>query len=379
VRRSVRLERRTSSSQDDKVERTYGRLSCEQEETVIPEFDCRARIDALNELVTTAPTTHNNSEAITVLVGPPGSGVEETLLGWAEGEQDDILQQPEPEHLLQAYDVDIPDGDDSRPLVIPALHNCYLRHPAGLRALRKLLERLRGIRNTRRILLGCDSWAWAYLRRSAQVDAMLSRPFSLAPLTGKSLRDCLFELCGGEDPCPLEFRFADDDSPVFCAHAKERDPPKDEKNGHHALFDHLASISRGIPDVAIELWKSGLRTVQDTDDTLNDEAQRSDVDGSSTIIWVQEFSASELPVVPADVSRLDAIVLHSLLVHAGLSENILHRLLPCFDEARVTRSLFALRDLTLVDQVNGFWEVRHLAYPNVRGFLAGECFLVDDF
>ena len=62
-----------------------------------------------------------------------------------------------------------------------------------------------------------------------------------------------------------------------------------------------------------------------------------------------------------------------------MPENILHRLLPFFDEARVTRSLFALRDLTLVDQVNGFWSVRHLAYPNVRGFLAGESFLIDDF
>ena len=57
-------------------------------------------------------------------------------------------------------------GEPGGPWVLPELERCFLRHAAGLSLVRKVLERAAS-GHLAAGLIGCDSWAWAYLQRAA--------------------------------------------------------------------------------------------------------------------------------------------------------------------------------------------------------------------
>ncbi len=93
-----------------------------------------------------------------------------------------VLEAPSALSLLEGTAVPWPElqEPDGAPLVIPALERCFLRHHRGLGLLRKLVESRWSAR--RRLVIGCDVWAWKYLRQAVQIDALCLHPLTAAPL-----------------------------------------------------------------------------------------------------------------------------------------------------------------------------------------------------
>ena len=93
--------------------------------------------------------------------------------------------------------------EDDEPLVLPHLEHCFLRHYDGLTLLRRLLDHI--FSRSRRWLVGCDSWAWAYLSKALKVDTVFPTPFILEAFDQERLKIWFQQLAteSGED----HFRF----------------------------------------------------------------------------------------------------------------------------------------------------------------------------
>ncbi len=74
-----------------------------------------------------------------------------------------VITEPTSEQILGADCRWLEDWPDAAPLwVLPRLERCFLRHAGGLSLVRRLLDRAQG--GTLGCgLIGCDSWAWAFL------------------------------------------------------------------------------------------------------------------------------------------------------------------------------------------------------------------------
>lgn len=69
-------------------------------------------------------------------------------------------------------------------------------------------------------------------------------------------------------------------------------------------------------------------------------------------------------------------VLHTLLLHDGLSSQVLTQVLP-FPESQTMGSLKLLRVAGVVIRHQDRWRVNAATYPGVRNFLRNEGYLVD--
>ena len=65
-------------------------------------------------------------------------------------------------------------------LVIPRLERCFLRHHRGLRLMRLLIETVWG--TPRRLIIGCDAWAWKYLCQAVEIDALCPKALTAPEL-----------------------------------------------------------------------------------------------------------------------------------------------------------------------------------------------------
>jgi hypothetical protein len=105
----------------------------------------------------------NPTPPVIVMVGPPYSGNIETLEAWAEIRAWRTLKGPTPEQILAGdtswFTTQIGDGS---PWVLPALESLYLRHVEGLKLIRHFLDNAYAGQIGRGII-GCDSWAWAFI------------------------------------------------------------------------------------------------------------------------------------------------------------------------------------------------------------------------
>lgn len=314
------------------------------------------------------------------VIGPPGSGVREVLRCYAEKWGGRIVAPPEPERIFQ------PESDfwqevsrdDKSVLVIPELERFYLRHADGLDLMRQLMERL--WHSHRPVIVGCDSWAWAYLCKVLRIDAVFRSPLVLNALDGDALWSWLRPVPRG--------RFvvrADWNDEVIFPIETGADAAKEEKEGSSKngkppyqgapYFQAIAALSRGIPSVASALWRKCLCDGEGKQ-PQDGSAARSTCLGVS--IRVRALECLSLPSLEASASTREAVILHTLLLHAGLSISILLRLVP-FPSSEVMETLSVLCDAGLVSNVEGFWSVPPLAYPQVRAFLKAETLLIDAF
>ena len=206
-------------------------------------------------------------------------GAAKRLLGsWAPAHRARLLPPPAPAALLDGSAALWPDLQEAGDavLVIPSLERCFLRHPHGLRLLRRLIESTWG--RPGRLLLGCDAWAWTYLRHAIDLGA----------------------LC----PAPVT-------APALLAVPADPDPP--------------------LPELAPR---------------------------------AKEF-------------RLQAYVLHALLIHDGLPAALLPPLLP-FRATQILQALAGLRDARLAFEKDGLWRVSPRHYADLRRRLAAAEFWVAD-
>ncbi|HSR49602.1 MAG TPA: hypothetical protein VLV83_02170 [Acidobacteriota bacterium] len=319
------------------------------------------------------------------------------------------------------------DTPDLPPIrALPRLEHCFLRHARGLRVARGLLEACaRG--STGPLLIGCGSWAWTYLscltenfqsdatsartpgiRSSSFGPILVPQPFDVERTTVWLRREA------ERASCPLIFRQVAKGKLLL----KTGDVEGEEEEAPAEFVEKLAAFSRGLPEVALAVWKESLRSHADgslIEAAPDDESQQSEnseegqepqQDGESTggrgdsaapdedrsneeaseggqedeeglageasarirTLWVQPWDEVTLPKVPSSAGRPEAQILHSLLLHGGVRPEDLELVLP-LEKASLPPRLKQLERAGLVKLLEGRWWVRKRAYPAVRTWL----------
>ncbi len=307
------------------------------------------------------------------LVAPPGCGIPDILEAVAREQQLTILAAPPASELLGDENAHSDflqslDACNNQTLVVPRLERFFLRHEAGLALVRSFVERLM---SRRRVLLGCDSWAWAFLQHAIGIEDLLGSPLTLAPFHASRL-DAWFR--DSYDFRNIEFRQRRNDEPVFVEQAADIESHSEECEPETSLLiKSLAARARGNLGVAHALWRSSLRVCDPESD--GDEPT---MESSRSTLWVVSPSELELPQLAKGADPLHRFILHGILLHGGLSVATLDTLLP-FSREDICRRMSELRSAGFVHEQNGFFQVLLAAYPEVRQDLCGEGFLVDAF
>ncbi len=317
-----------------------------------------------------------------VLVGPPGSATSQILNLMASREGYTVLTAPSPSDILQ-------DGlswlkhhpiEKGITYVIPDLEKFFLRHHRGLHLIRALMGEInnKGIE----IIIGCDSWAWAYLTRVIGIHFGDRPVFVLKALDGVFLCNWFAKLAGLSCGTRFVFRSADTgktilepgDTQDFCSADLAQDE-NDQQVELHEIFKLIASRSRGIPLVAWAIWRQCLQVASDdvsVQTSFEDTPQL-----KPSTIWVAPWSKIVLPKLTSPVDKRELIMLHTLLIHSRLTDALLSELVPIYETER-NAAMKKLKSGGLVKLDDEEWRVTLLGYPSVRDNLAAEGYLVDD-
>lgn len=308
---------------------------------------------------------------VSILVGQPYCGHTEILAHWARGRSARLLEPPTAQEILNA---DVQwltrcHSDDQGLWVMPALERCYLRNANGLALLRGFLDlAFSGALGPG--VIGCDSWAWAYLQR---ICAWPATPvLTLQAFDGAALTALLLQ---PQAQSTQAVRF-------LSAHSGASLLPEPEDGEDDAAapvspeLRQLAARCRGNLGVAWHYWRERLRTAPEPQAGEASEGTPPPPPEPNAI-WV----APELEIrAPAsDAGDDTALILHALLLHNGLAAPLLATLLP-IATAQLNLQLLQLQSLGLVEmQDMGRWQVTPLSYPGVRAFLRARGYLTDSF
>lgn len=326
-----------------------------------------------------------HGETVQVVVGAPGSGVERAVMELGKKRGWQMIGPPSPEQILCGGEAWLEQVQAERlaPLVLPYLGKCYLRHQEGLYLISRLLDWLQT--TERRCLIACDSWAWAYLVHALQINVMLPEPMVLAPFDGPRLQFWLPSLSRRIHQNRFVFRTVGDGHPLFpmadryaqdMSHLPEQEALYGEWVGVSYFIRQLAAYCHGLPEVVWTIWRQSLQVRHDVQ--LQQTAVRADAADERFTLWVPPWPHIKLPVVPAPIGTNECLVLHTLLLHGGMTAGLLAGLLP-LSYSQVRRILHFFWEAGLLAYQAQSWQVSLLGYPAVRQFLAQEGYLVDDF
>jgi len=257
------------------------------------------------------------------------------------------------------------DDPDASPL-IPKLERRFLRTRGGLHDIRQLLDRLSMME--RRIIIGCNSWAWQFLRKSCEIDLIFAAPITFQAFDKKRLRNWLGALSlDSNDAETLCFRSASSGQDVFGNGEGETEIS--------AYMTDLAKASIGVPWVAWHLWKDSLHTVKPTDESENkNEGQVGDKQAQTDTretVWVTDIKP---PTVPNRNDQNAFLVLHAILIHGGLTQDQIVQTVPLVTYTHVIASLMRSG---LIDKVDGVYHCIPAAYPVIRDGLNNSGYPVD--
>jgi hypothetical protein len=373
-----------------------------------PDPDWSASIAAVTAALDTWIDAKVPGSTNQIFVGPPYHGTSEILTAWAQARGWRVVAAPSPEMILSGGQEWLTQfEEDNDPLVLPHLEHCYLRHYNGLTLLRRLLDHI--ISQSRRWLVGCDSWAWAYLSKALKVDTVFPMPFILEAFDQERLKIWFQQLAAasGED----NFVFRQLDSGRYVLPPVTGDEVSGDWNQGTAAEDssflrNVAAYSRGIPGVAWAVWRHSFGFVDTTPEDREEsdpevptarEAEASAPDAPATgegeesdgkapgaeevhpahPILVTPWSKINLPGFPFQHVSLGLLmVLHTLLIHGGLWSQIFPQLLP-LSPMEILENLYLLQASGLVESNQSFWRVTAAGYPAVRQVLQSEGYLTD--
>ncbi len=322
-------------------------------------------------------TAENQEAGARVLVAPPHSGVVDMVLQWSRHHEYAIIKPPSPEQILTSDRDWMQQWEQNRAerLVLPWLERCFLRHHTGLDLARRLLDWL--WESERPCLLVVDSWAWKYLQYVHHLEAFVDQPLTLDALDAWALDKWLTYLSQRDRGEIFLFREEVDETIVLqTASNGSSAQGEDAATGRASNYlRYLAARSRGISGVAWAIWRHSLKIKRMNNEDQSAKAHVSSAD--QTTIWVTPWEDVTLPYVSARVTDDELFVLHNLLLHNGLPEEVLPKLLP-FSSTRSLRALQTLRSEKLVAAGHAGWQVTPLAYPSVRAHLSKEGYLADE-
>lgn len=293
-----------------------------------------------------AKTLEDGGDSPAFVVGAPFSGRTRWLRRWACLKGAVIVAPPEPGAILGGGASWLDDWPRDRLWVMAGLERVFLRHRKGLDLVRLFLDRARqgclGVG-----VIGCGSWAWAYLRQVAPVGP---RAWTLQAFDGEALRD-FFAALASRPHLPLRFLRARTGQELFSVPQGDDSVPQELRQ--------LARECRGNAGLALNLWRNRLRTAGDG----LDRAYR----------VTDAFSPPSLPG-----GEETDLLLHALLLHGHLDRFLLADLLP-LAEHRLTALFLDLRARSVIEEKEGHLSVTASAYGPVRERLSGLGYLVDAF
>lgn len=288
-------------------------------------------------------------------------------------DREDLLGQWAAANDLQVFgtdrtmaELDALDDRKAPPLVIPKLERRFLRTRSGLHDVRLLLDRLAHME--RRIIVGCNSWAWQFLRKSCEIDLIFAAPMTFQSFDKQRLRAWLGTLAldpaDGDNLC---FRAVSSGQDVFGNGEGEAEVSP--------YMTELAKGSIGVPWVAWTLWKDSLYIAKPTEaeDASDDDPAtdtRAENDTRDTI-WVADIRP---PSVPNRTDQNALLVLHALLIHGGLTHDQIMQTVPLVTYTHVLSSLVRAR---LIDKTGDLYRCRPEAYPVIRDGLNNSGYPVD--
>ena len=308
-----------------------------------------------------------STQRIKLIVLPPcdRSGI---IAGWASDHGHETLAPPRRDFLMNPGVGDFPEialGDGDALLVVPELERWFLRHRNGLDTIRHLISELH--RSERRCLIGCNSWAWAFLVAATGVDLALPQPVTFQSFDGERLGEWFNYLDKRSEGGATTFRLASSGKDVLGSGEGKGDGGKKSD-----FLVRLASRSLGIPWIAWHLWRRGLRS------DLSLEAEESTKIDAKHIphakektLWIVDSKELKLP---SGHEQDSLFTLHALLIHGGLTVEELRAVLPTvggrFIVAGLVKSGF-------VEQRNDVLVCSPSAYPTIRAKLSTGGFPVD--
>ena len=348
---------------------------------IVPKPDLKEPVAALSEVLKDWAEKPFSFSSTRCIVARPFSWTDQVITGWAEANGWHVAAEPSAgdimsggrewlAHLIKTREQNI---------VIPHLERFYLRHAEGFALMRGLMEWLWSEKC--RVLIGCDSWAWAYLGKVFGVDAIFPYALTLDTFNHQRLKQWFLSLSTGAGKRTLTFRQADNHRPVLPL--PEKTPDDSVKNPGNAVdltitkknteqetgfMDQIATAGAGIPGVTWAIWRYCLQLLPD--------ATRPDTDFRRTL-WVKPWMKVSLPKVSAAANLTNLFVLHAVLLHGGLREDTLNEILPP-SKHEISQSLSSMKADGLVEVKNDRWQVTALAYPSVRRFLGNEGYLTDE-
>ena len=332
-------------------------------EKVAPPSNWSGAVRAL-EIAVKEKTGSAEAPSVMMVAGLPGSDNAQILsrlanaLGWR------LIPAPDPQQIL-TQDLTWLDWTKSTdtPWVLPDIAKTYLRHVRGLPLVRQLLARINSNAAGPGVI-GCDSWALAYLRRVVPIPfpkAVVAQAFDDHAL-GRWLNRRADDGYGRQ----IHFR---------QAHNGETILPADADTKASAFINQLAARSFGIPGIALEIWRRALK--REPDQTAGDQASETETADGITI-WVEPWEKIPSLVVPSNLGSASPVLMHSLLIHNGLPRDLVVDLLP-FSATETGRTLLALTDAGIVENHQGELKISARWYPSVKAYLNGEDYLTDQF
>lgn len=315
-------------------------------DTAVPPPACGPLIDELQASLSDWLNDPAPDETSRLIVLPPGDR-DRIVARWAERYGHALCEAPARDELLAPAHDPLPEPDGDGVLVLPALEDWFVRHQSGLALIRALLVFIQ--RSERRIVVGCNSWAWQYLVRAVHADTVLSAPIIFQPFDAERLRQWFSRIAATGDSQSLRFLDARSGDDILA---------EDDDRAHDRLCS-LAARSQGIPWVAWRLWRQSLRRHipdQDDADTPAEDDQT---------LWLTDLDEFSLPGRNGDDSLL---ALHALLIHGPLPPAWLDRLLP---SNGASKGLSGMLNAGIVERHDdGRLACAPAAYPTIRAGLA---------
>ena len=206
-------------------------------------------------------------------------------------------------------------------------------------------------------LIGCNSWAWAFLDRVCLISAYFSQVMMLPKLEADALEKWLV-------PFTQKLTQGRDQDTTAIALGEN-------------YWQNLASLAVGGGTVASELW---LRSLRFREDNLP-----KDIDLESLNGYADEWQDWHLPlrlvnpILPslASLEMSDYYLLHALLIHGSISRDLLALSLG-ETESQVQAQVQKLLRSDILQQTQQGLSVRPAHYPKLKTELSSNNFLIGD-
>ena len=152
---------------------------------------------------------------------------------------------------------------------------------------------------------------------------------------------------------PLVFRLASSGADVLTEKSQQRHDADDDnaspaRNHEDSYLQRLAARSLGIPWVAWNLWRDGLRAARESDQVP--QKVKETVQDDAHTLWVSDLPEFSLPM---EYERASLMVVHALLLHGALTRSQLQGVLSAQEQPGVLAALLSAGYLEWADAATG--------------------------